>query len=57
VLVTDGGQNVRPYIKDVTPQLTSAQIRVVSIAFGYANNIYQTINSTTYDFLLLKTLR
>ena len=34
VLVTDGQENVYPYIKDVTPQLIAAQIQVVSIAFG-----------------------
>lgn len=55
MLVTDGGENIHPFISEVTPQLISAQIRVVSIAFGY-ENIYQKIHSTHNDFLLLKTL-
>ena len=34
VLVTDGGENVSPYIKDQLKHLIEAEVRVVSIAFG-----------------------
>lgn len=37
VLVTDGEENVYPFIADVEPDLIEAQVRVVSIAFGYEN--------------------
>ena len=35
MLVTDGVENLPPYIADVYPELIAAQVRVVSIAFGY----------------------
>ena len=35
VLVTDGEENVAPMIADVEPALIEAQVRVVSIAFGW----------------------
>ncbi|KAI9556636.1 hypothetical protein GHT06_016426 [Daphnia sinensis] len=34
VLVTDGMENVLPYIADMYPELIEAQVQVVSIAFG-----------------------
>ena len=34
VLVTDGGENQSPYIKDQLKHLIEAEVRVVSIAFG-----------------------
>ena len=40
VLVTYRVQNRPPYIADVYPELTAAQVRVVSIAFGYFFNCY-----------------
>ncbi|KAK4015728.1 hypothetical protein OUZ56_030702 [Daphnia magna] len=34
VLVTDGSENMRPYIEDMYTQLIDAQVQVVSVAFG-----------------------
>ncbi|XP_032788079.2 LOW QUALITY PROTEIN: calcium-activated chloride channel regulator 4 [Daphnia magna] len=34
VLVTDGSENMRPYIEAMYPQLIDAQVQVVSVAFG-----------------------
>ena len=48
LLLTDGVENVRPYVNEILPQLIASQARVVSIAFGRdADNLIESLAQQT----------
>ena len=39
ILLTDGEENLPPYIKDITKEVQEAGMRVLTVALGYVNQI------------------
>jgi len=52
--MTDGEETDKPFIQTVMPQVIQSGVRVVSIAFGYVNQLFIIGFNFAYIFLSVK---